>query len=364
MRSAAALAALILAGACDRKPDGPLPDPDIGAPSAATVAEVAAADSYGAPGIAVADVAFWSHPSVAFEGLLLAATTSAVTAYSIETGEAAFEIPGGAADVAVFYAGEGAGAQGYLLAAGDGAYRLYTIHQDGAGFNPVAMANAGSPAGAFCAGGGAAPALYEAAGGKLSARALTIVANGAELGDARALADIPDAIGCDVDPLTDEIVAVSRDGAIRRVDPATGAVFGLALPQDLTPSASALAVARDESGAAQGQVALLDRKTSVVSLFDAGDGRALGAVRIKATFDLDAINSASRIVAGSANYGGVYRGGALAVVAAGEGAPVRLVPWNGVMGALSLPVAAVIDPRAPEGPAEEEGVISIELIEP
>lgn len=361
MRYSVPLALAALIAACDRKPDGPIPDPDIKAPA---VAEVAAADDYGAPGAAVADVAFWSHPSVAFESLLFAATPSAVTAYSVETGEASFEIPGGAEAIEVFYAGEGAGAQGYILAAGGGAYRLYTIYQDGRGFNPAVMANAGSSAGVFCIGGGAAPAVYEASGGKLSARSLTIVANGAELGDARALADVPDAIGCDVDPLTDEIVTASRDGAIRRVDPATGTVFGLALPQDLAPAASGLAVARGEAGEAQGQVALLDAKSGVVSLFDAKDGHALGAVRVKATFDLDAIESASRIVVGSANYGGVYRDGALAVVASGEGAPVRLVPWNGVMGALSLPVAAVVDPRAPAGAAPEEDAISIELIEP
>lgn len=361
MRFSASLALVALLAACERKPEEPIPDPDVNAPVAA---DVAAADAYGAPGADVADVAFWSHPSVAFESLLIAATAEAVTANSIETGELAFEIPGGADEVEVFYAGEGAGAQGYLLAADDGAYRLYTIYQDGRGFNPLALANAGSPAGVVCAAGGAAPAIYEAADGKLSARSLAIVANGAELGDARSIADIPDAIGCNVDPLTDEIVTVSGGGAIRRVDPATGAVFGLALPQDVEPSASGLAVARNEAGEAQGQVALLNAKSGVVSLFDAKDGHALGAVRVKATFDLDAIESASRIVIGSANYGGVYRDGALAVVASGDGAPVRLVPWNGVMGALSLPVAGVIDPRAPEGAAPEDDAIAIELIEP
>jgi hypothetical protein len=361
MRFAAPLALAALLAACERKPEEPIPDPDVKAPAAA---EVAAADSYGAPGADVADVAFWSHPSVAFESLLIAATAEAVTAYSIETGESVFEIPGGADEVEVFYAGEGAGAQGYLLAAGDGAYRLYTIYQDGAGFDPITTANGVTSASVICAGGGAAPSIYEARGGKLAARALTIVANGAGIGDPRALADIPDAIGCTVDPLTDEIVTASRDGAIRRVDAATGAVFGLALPQDISPSASGLAVARNETGEAQGQVALLDAKSGGVSLFDAKDGRALGAVRVKATFDLGAVESASRIVVGSANYGGVYRDGALAVVTSGDGAPVRLVPWNGVMGALTLPVAAVIDPRAPKGAAAEDDVISIELIEP
>lgn len=361
MRITPVLAAAAVLAACERKPDGPVPDPGVAAP---TVADVAAADAYGAPGEAVADVAFWSHPSVAFESLLVAATADSIAAYRIETADPAFMIPDGADDIDVLYAGEGASAQGYLLAASNGAYRLYAINQDGAGFTPVAIANADAGGGVFCAGGGASAAVYEASGRKLSARALTIAADGAGLGAARALADIPNAIGCNVDPLTDEIIAVSSDGAIRRVDSRTGAVFGLALPQNAAPSSSGLAAGRNETGEAQGQVALLDAASGVVSLFDANDGHALGAVRIRATFDLEAVATASVIAVGSANYGGVYRDGALAVVTSGDGAPVRLVPWNGVMGALSLPVAAAIDPRAPEGPAAEEGVISIEVIEP
>ncbi len=361
MRRIVALAALAFLAACERKPQKPTPDPDIAAPA---TAEVAAADSYGEPGDRVADMAFWSHPSVTFESLLLAATPQGIKAYRIETGEAAFEIPGSAISISVFYAGEGPGARGYLLAAGDGAYGLYSIDQDGKGFEPASLSQSAAAAGVFCVGGGPTPILYEAGSEKVSARALTIVANGAELGDARAIADIPEAIGCDVDPLTDEIVTVSRDGAVRRVDPETGAVFGLALPQDAAPSSAGVAVGRSETGEAQGQIALLDSGSGVVSLYDAKDGHALGAVRVKATFDLEAVATASVIAIGSANYGGVYRDGALAVVALGDGAPVRLVPWNGVMGALSLPVATALDPRLPEGDAPEAGVIDIELIEP
>lgn len=361
MRFALALAALVLVAACERKPRKPVPDPDVAAPA---VMEVAAADAYGEQGAAVADVAFWSHPTVAFESLLIVATAESIAAFRIETGEQIFEAPGGAEAVEVFYAGEGEGAPGYLIAADRGAYRLYAIDKDGAGFGPIEIENAAAPAGVFCASGGLSPAIFEAAGGRLSARALTIAAGGADFADARPVAEAPDVIGCHVDPLTDEIVTVSGDGAIRRVDPATGAVFGLALPQDLSPSASGAAFGRTETGEAQGQVALLDSRAGVVNLFDLKDGRALGAVRIKATFDLEAVQNASRITVGSANYGGVYRDGALAVVTSGDGAPVRLVPWNGVMGVLSLPVPAAIDPRAPDGPAAEEAVISIDVIEP
>jgi streptogramin lyase len=358
---AALIAAVALSSACERKTEAPPSEPT---PDAPVVAEVAAADSYGVEGERVYDIAFWSHPGVVFESLLLAAADDRITAYRIETGEQKFEIPGGAQGVELFYAGVGAGATGYLLADSGGAYRLNAISQDGAGFNPIAMANAGVAGAAFCASGGPAPVIYEIVDGKISARTLTIVANGAELGAARAVAAAPNAIACHVDPLSDNVITVSGDGAIRRIDPATGAVFGLALPAGISPVASGLAAGRTEAGDPVAQVALLDADSGSAMLFDAVDGHALGSVRIKATFDLDAVKAATRLAIGSANYGGVYRDGALAVVTSGDGAPIRLAPWNGVMGALSLPVAAVPDPRTPNGAAAEESVISIEVIEP
>lgn len=358
MRSAIFPLAAVLIAACSRTEKAPELAPQT------PVAEVAAADSFGAEGRRVSDAAFWSHPAVAFESLLLAAGEADVSAYRIETGQEVFKIPVGADGIEVVYAGVGVEAAGYLLAAGDGELRLFQIHPDGTGFEPVALGDAGLRADAFCAGGGDAPAIVAIEGGRPSVRALTISADGADLGPARAPAAIEDAVACAVDPRDDSVIVVSRDGAVRRIDPKTGAVFGIALPVGLSPSSAALAIGRDEAGAPVTQVALLDAASGVISLFDAKDGHALGAVRIKATFDLGAVAAASRIVIGSANYGGVYRDGALAVVTSDGGAPVRLVPWNGVMGALSLPVAAVADPRAPKATVEEDGVISIEVIEP
>jgi len=355
-----ALLALALA-ACDRKAEVP---PAAAEASAPPVKEVAAADAYGTPGDEVTDVAFWSHPTVTFEGLLIAGTASAARAFRIETGEPAFEIPAAGGDLEVLYAGERVLAQGYLISKSNGAYRVFRINQDGKAFDPIALENAVAPAGPFCARSGPAPAIYELASGRLSVRSVTIIANGVELGRAQAVAESENAIACHVDPLTDEIITISADGAIRRIDQRTGAVFGIALPQGLAPAASAFAAGRNEAGEPVTMIALLDGAAGAVSFFDAKDGHANGSVRVKATFDLDAVATASRIAIGSANYGGVYRDGALAVVARGEGAPIRLVPLNGVMGALSLPAPVAIDPRSPRAEPADEGVISIEVIEP
>lgn len=361
MRLNAAMIAAFALAACGRNAETPAPAPE---PSTPEFQEVAAADSFGAPGERVMDVAFWSHPAVAFESLLIAATRDKVSAYRLETGEARFEISGGAERIDVFYAGEGQKAVGYLLASGDGADRLYAIDQDGSGFKQLSIATSGGLAREHCLGNGASPELYELTADLVSMRSVRIVANGAEFSSPSSIADVSGAIACSVNPLANEVIVTSEDGSIRRVDPSSGAIFSLALPQDLKPIAAALATGRNETDETVAQIVLLDAGGAMLRLFDSKDGHAIGAVRVKATFDLEAVETATRIKIGSANYGGVYRDGALAIVTEGDGAPVRLVPWNGVMGALSIPVAAVVDPRIPGGESAEDSVISIEVIEP
>ncbi len=117
-----------------------------------------------------------------------------------------------------------------------------------------------------------------------------------------------------------------------------------------------------------GAIAVLEGASGVIRLFDLADGHALGAVRIKSTFDLKAIASAKAIAFGYGNYGGVYRDGILAVVANGEAGaeqpPIRLVPWTGVLAALQLPLGENVDPRDPSPAEADESVIDIEFIEP
>lgn len=358
MRYRAFLIAAALLSACDRKAAAPASE----AGTETVTAEVGAADAFGAPGEQVNDVAFWNHPGVAFESLVLTVNDAAVEAFAVETGELVFSVSGGADSIEVFYSE--ASSPGYLVAAGDGAYRLFAFAADGKSAAPLGLYDAAAENPRFCIAGGAEPVVYEIVDGTISSRALKIEQSEAELGLPIKLAETAGAIACHVDPLSDHVIVISSDGAIKRIDAGTGAVFGIALPADLSPESSSVAVGRTEEGDPIVQVALLDGKTGSISLFDGIDGHALGAVRVKATFDLDAVETASRVEIGSANFGGVYRDGALAVVTSGAGAPVRLVPWNGVMGALSLPVPAAPNPRRPKGEPAEEAVISIEVIEP
>ncbi len=362
MRLIPALAALIALAACDRPQKTELPAPTV------DVKEVAAADGYGAPGAKINAVAFWSHPSVNFESLVLAATDAGVDAYSVESGERAGGIAQGAVtSMATIYAGTGPAAQGFVIAARSAGYEFYAIDNT-SGEMTSALVESGAPGtGKFCAGNaGKSLALYEIDGDVLAARAISISATGVSLGDPTPLATIGGLDACHVDDRTGAVIAFSGDGAIRRLDPQTGESFGLAFIADGKPSLSALhlmTTAEPES-AAGGAIAVLNGERGVISLFDLVDGHALGAVRIKSTFDLDDVASATSIAAGYGNYGGVYRDGALAVVTTGDGAPIRLVPFNGILDALGVTAGENVDPRAPQAAEADERVIEIEFEQP
>lgn len=357
MRLISVLLAFLVLAACERaKKEEP-------AARTVEVSEVAAADGYGAPGETVNAIAFWSHPSVNFESLVIAATDAGLKAFNIETGDEIGSAAAPASKVSVFYLGTGAAAQGYAIARGAGAYALYAIANDAPSLKPLAVSGPAPGTDAFCVSGGV---LYEAGDDRLDARDIAILSGGAVISGARKIADAPGVAACHVDDRSGEIITLNKDGAIKRVDPATGESFGLAFVAGGTPGASALFLMTtpEPASAAGGAVAVLDGESGVISLFDLTDGHALGAVRIKSTFDLDAVASAKTIAAGYGNYGGVYRDGALAVVTAGDGAPIRLAPWNGVLDALKLPLGENVDPRAPQAAAETERVIDIELEQP
>lgn len=360
-----AMIAVAALAACERKAKPVAPDPDVPAEEAR---EVAAADAYADAGEAVNAVAFWSHPSINFEGLLLATSGPAIAAYSIETGEqrASAMIDGPAGGVAVFYAGVGPQAQGYAVVTNALGYSFFSIGGQPGSLTPAA--NIGGATARFCVGRrGAGNVLYQLRDDMVEERAITFGADGGVLlADAAALAKIEGVAFCAVDDRSGAIITVSEDGAIRRIDPASGESFGLAIATGVKPAGAALFLMRtaEPANAPGGAVALLDGASGAIRFYDLEDGHALGSVRIKSTFDLTAVESATAIAAGSGNYGGVYRDGALAVVTAGPGAPIRLVPWNGVLAALQLPLGENVDPRDPSPAAEEKNLINIEFVEP
>ncbi|MCB2112712.1 MAG: hypothetical protein KDD85_04095 [Parvularculaceae bacterium] len=354
-------AASIALAACGKGEIEPEPAPE---KPVREISEVAAADAFGTPGETVNAVAFWSHPSVNFESLLVAGGDKGLTAYNIESGEKISAAAQGPVDaLSVFYSGSGAQARAYVIAGTNDRYEFYSVDNVTRALSPAPLANDAMRAGAFCAGRvGGAISLFEISKEGIAERRIETGENGVTLGNPQKIAPL-NLRACHVDERAGDIVVISDDGALLRLDPKSGETFGLAFA-DAPPTSSALVLTTAPDQVQGGALALLDGETGVVSLFDLVDGHALGAVRVKATFDLEAVSSARAIGAGYGNYGGVYRDGALAIVTADGGAPIRLVPWNGVLGAISQPLGETVDPRAPQAADEDAPVIKIDLIEP
>lgn len=359
--------ALLALGACERKAPADAPAPQSEAVTSEVAAsEVAAADAFGVEGETVSAVAFWSHPSINFEGMLLAADAAGVKAYRVETGEAVSSVEQSGIDaLSVVYFGQGPTAEGIAIASRPGGYDFYIIDNATGALSGTGLEANAPRTGAFCAGGSAgAPALYEISAAGLSRRTLEKDAAKITLGDPAKISTERGA-SCHVDIGSGAVIVIADDGAVRRVDPQTGESFGLAFAPR-APDASALfPMAAPTPGAAPGgALLLLDGASGVVNLIDLVDGHALGAVKIKSTFDLDAVTAASGVSSGYGNYGGVYRDGAVAIITAGAGAPIRLAPWNGVLDALSLTPGTSVDPRAPQAAADTGTVIDIDLVQP
>lgn len=363
MRLIAALAFTVVFAACERaKPPAPA---EPAAP--VDIREVAAADAYGAAGDKVNAVAFWSHPSVNFQGLVIASGPAGLRGFDIESGSlvASAGDAGATEGVGVIYVGPKP-AQGYAIAAAGAGYVARSIDNETRAFAPVAIEMGAPRAGAFCIGRrGGGHAVYEIIGDGVAARELVVGEGQISLGDPRSFASVKDVASCQVDDRDGAVVTIGNDGAIRRIEPDAGESFGLALIDGMIADGSAILMS---SGVADenthgGAVAVLDGKSALIRVVDLADGHALGTVRVKSTFDLEAVASASAIASGSGNYGNVYRDGILAVVA-NDGAPIRLVPWNGVLAALQVPLGENVDPRDPSPAPEDDGVIDIELVKP
>ncbi len=368
-----ALAPLVLAGmlalaACGREADAPAPEP-------ITPVGVAASDetSLAAP---ASGLAFWVHPNVAFNSLLIAASADGLAAFNIEDGAAVSSVPGvNVSGVAVSYLGFGPTASGVVATfqPDAGAFAFYRIDNSARNFAPLA----GGPEirGAvrgFCFGRGdgvETPSLYVVQRGKILVFNFEAQDNGFAPADAITL-DAPDNLAaCAIDS-DGVLLTVNTNGAIFRLAgedsfktpfaaAPIGDVGGLAViaataPEDDTPEG--------EQPAAYGRIALLDNTTGAVHLFDYTDGRALGAVTIQATDEIEGVAAAAAMGATGANLGGLYRNGLIAL-SVDRAAAVRFIPLNGVANALAFPVGAPVNPRGVVAPIEDDGLlINIEFV--
>ncbi len=309
--------------------------------------------------------------------MFIVASAAGVTAYNMEDGNEASSLPGvNAAGAGVSYFGKGDSARGVLafLYADRNVFKFYDIDNVTRDLNEIAteIPVRGNVRG-FCFGramNASAPSLYVVQKGELTAHEF------AEDGDAisttaAAPIAIPDATEkCAVDIVDGSVLLAAPDGQIFRLAPGDDQVSGVAIaPTQAAGDIAALAFHAEEGAepSVTGLIALLDQADGVVHLFDREDGHAAGAVRIVPTDDLEGVSSASVMGAVSANLGGLYRHGviALGVDAVGEEAPtLRLISVGGVLNALQLDQTDAVEPRGVAAAPEEDDSLIIAPVTP
>ncbi len=366
------LAGILALAACGRDAvEAPAPEP------VAPPVGVAASDEapLGAP---ATGVAFWMHPNVAFNSLMIVAGADGLASYNIEDGAEVSSAPGVSfAGAAVSYLGFGPQAAGVVatFSPDQSAFAFYGIDNVSRSFLPLSGAPdiRGGVRG-FCFGRGDGvdtPSLYVVQRGKILAFNFEGQDGGLAPADAITLETPDDLAACAVD-INGALLATSTTGAIYRLDgedsfktPFAKAeideVGGLAVIAADLPEGGA---PEGEDPAAYGQLALLDKTSGAVHLFDRTDGHALGAVTIAATDEIEAVSAAGAMGATGANLGGLYRNGLIALSTNGETPAVRIIPLNGVANALAFPTGAPVNPRGMVAPVEDDGLlINIEFVE-
>ena len=362
-RAVLAVSLVLIAAACER---GGVEEPPPPAPS------FTAPVSDELPGLAATatGIAFWEHPTLSFNSMMIVANADGAVAYNIEDGAEAARIDGvDAQGAAVAYLGVGAQAAG-ALALFDrdaSAFRFYGIDNISRAFLPLE----GGPAVEggvkdFCFGraqGVASPTLFAIRTDEILIFDVEAAGDGVALAAQGALAAPGGLASCAVD-IDGVLLVASENGAIYRIagPDSFEAPFAKA-PASVAGDIAVIAAETggEEASSVSGQVLLLDRANGALHVFDRADGRALGVLRASGTDMLEGVDAAEAVGATGANFGALYRNGVVAYGVAGDttmdGAPaVRLLPVNALMNALSLPEGEAISPRGRAAVAEDDAL--------
>lgn len=371
MRIAAFLLVLFFLVSCERgRQDTQSAAP---APTPAAFSTPASDELPGLPAPATG-IAFWDHPSLSFNGVMIVASENGVVSYNMEDGNEVSRIDGFNADgVATGYLGFGARAAGFIafLDATESAFRFYGVDNESRAFLPLdgGPAIRGAVRG-FCLGRAktmAAPSLYVIQKDQIQVFNLAASPGGVAL-DTEAVIPVPDDLtSCAVD-VDGVLVVAAEDGDIFKLTGPDAFSKAFASARAGEPGDLVILRAADEAGdpSADGQIVLFDLETGALHVFDRMSGNALGVVSIDATDVLPGVDRADVFAATAGNLGGLYRDGVAAFgVGDTEGGPViRLAPVSGVRNALSLPAGAPVSPRGRAPEVEDSGLIIPEITRP
>ena len=359
---------LSLLAACSQENQSEAP-----APTPVEISNVLASDELTGIGTPANGIAFWSHPNVAFNSLIVVATTDGLASYNVEDRSEVSRVPGlNAQGAGVSYFGFGPQADG-IVATFDqdaGAFTLYSIDNIGRTFSPLS----GGPAvrGAirgFCFGRAQtsdAPSLFIIQKGELQVYNFTRDANDPDtvITASQALIETPDnLVSCAVDG-NGIVITAADDGSIYRLDSdqSFASPFAVANVTDagtiavIDAAAPTVSEPGDVESGDSGQLALLDEATGAIHLFSAEDGHFMGAVKIAQTDEIDGVDGATSMGANGANFGGLYRDGVIAI-GLSDFDTLRLIPMNGVSNALVFETGEPVNPRGLAPVVEDNDLI-------
>jgi len=341
-----------------------------------TRAEVSASDTVTQMAVPTTGITFWTHPNVAFNSLVIVASEDGVVSFNIEDGSEVSRIPAvNAQGAAVSYLGLGAQARG-LLAFFDidaSAFKIHTIDNGSRSFQPVdgEIPVRGALRG-FCFGraaGGQNPVLFALQKGEMTR--YTIEVEGDMLtASAGIVQSIPEDVqSCTVDGIDGSVLITRSNGEIHRMtDDGPG---DLVVSTNITEigDVAILLIENTEPDpqSVSGLIVALNRETGGLHVFNREDGQAIGVMTVMAE-DADseygefiAVNAGDVMGAASANLGGLYRNGVLALgvgnAEAEQPAVIHLIPMNALKNTLDLPESEPVNPRGHVAKPEEDGLL-------
>ncbi len=350
-------AASIMLAACSDNPPEQTPDnPTASQPveTADKVVSVATTDEPITLDTPATGIAFWEHPSVNYEGMVIAATADGLVAHTLEdrlqvTQTPLFE----ARALTLTYratpstdAPDQAFAATYDVDAGE--VVLYGINNMSRRFDEIIRLPQDMPR-ALCLittprpqgphGSGELRLITAGADG-VTIQSITLPDEGAGISFLQAAPQPDDlskqpAVDCAVDLIAGSVYLLFSDGRISRYD---GDRLSTLVDN---PGADDLALVRfvvsdDDGDREEVLLILLEAETGILTLLNPETGKRQGQVRLGAFDETVGTERANLVAAAPGNFGGIYRFGAVALASRGDVPAVRLTPVTALGRALGL----------------------------
>ncbi len=338
--------------------------------------EISASDRLSDLSTTTTGIAFWSHPNVAFNSLVIVASQDGITSYNVEDASEVSRIPAvNAQGAAVSYLGLGAQARGLLVFfdIDASAFKIHAIDNGSRSFQPVGgeIPVRGALRG-FCFGRAIdkqSPVLFALQKGEMTRYAIEVEGDTltASAGVTQAIPD--DVQSCTIDGIGGAALIARSNGEIYRMaDDGPGVLVVNTGITNIGDVAVLLSKNTEENAqSVSGLIIALNRETGELHIFNRENGQPISGVTVMAE-DVDseygefiAVDAGDVMGVASANLGGLYRDGVMALGVGNadteQPAVVHLIPVNALKNVLNLPESEPVNPRGRIAEPEDDGLL-------